>query len=80
MSKNCYGYISTTGNYHKPCTHRHCLDCVALSLPERSSDFWLCCRCYQDNPYDMLKREAELARRHTLRFIERNYSDDAIYD
>src|ERR1043166_2474370 len=39
---------------HARCRHKYCDGCKAISLPPRSSDWYICCRCLGENRYDGL--------------------------
>jgi hypothetical protein len=36
--------------------HKFCAKCRAISISERTGDFFICCKCFNAVPYDRQKR------------------------
>lgn len=60
---NLHSVGMTNQKLRRKCGHEFCVLCRQRSLPERSSDFWVCCRCNNLNLYNPQKHKADCRAR-----------------
>jgi hypothetical protein len=83
MNLICAKEVRGNGNklLRRHCGHKFCAECEMVSLPPRSSDYWICCqpKCGAQNLYYPEKHYAALKERSRRKGIL--HADDAsIYD